>query len=216
MAHDAHHHGCAYGDFSSCSSSHGFEMNHGLGLFHHQDPEMEMEMLEMQSKHFFPKAECISPDANFLQRQQQSRLLVDDQSLRCLFPSQGYNDVDQLNVQGLSLSLPHPETAESIGYRHQQQQVSVVAYGGSYQSYQLKNSMYLIPAQELLNEFCNPGGGSSPRSRLQKLKAKKDAEPSSSSPSLSQPALLSMDILELQKLKSKLLSMLEEVRLLAN
>lgn len=204
MAHETdhdHHHQQAYGyaaDFSSSHSS-SFETSHGLF-----ELQAGMEMLGMpsNSKHYFPKPEAsssdasgiISPAANSWQQhhQQHNRLLVDDPSLRCLFPSQ--------TNQGLSQSLPY----------QQQQQMRMMDARFYHQAYNLKNSIYMIPAQELLNEFCNLGGtGNSPRK--QKSRTQDQAEASSSSPTWNQSALFSMDILELQKRKARLLSMLEEV-----
>lgn len=77
---------------------------------------------------------------------------------------------------------------------------------------QIRNSKYLGPTQELLNEFCNLGTKEtdhhSSKPKTQKINQWKDENESSSS---KQPSLHSLDLLELQKRKSKLLQMLEEV-----
>jgi len=232
MAHQTdHQQAYAYADFSSGHGS--FENNHGLF-----ELQAGMEMLGMPSEHFYPKPEgsssgsgsaaaagpLISPDtamnSSWQLQQPNNHLLVDDpSSLRCLFPGQGSNDVEQGTPnRGLSLSLTYPaESSELqqnfhqniINNPHQQhpQQIDAARF---YQTFQLKSSMYLIPAQELLNEFCNLGGGSSPRH--QKSRINKEGESSSSPSNWNQSALFSMDILELQQRQARLLSMLEEVR----
>lgn len=185
MAHQTdHQQAYAYADFSSGHGS--FENNHGLF-----ELQAGMEMLGMPSEHLYPKPEgsssgsgsggaaaagpFISPDAamnsSWQQQQPNNHLLVDDpSSLRCLFPGQGSNDVEQGTPnRGLSLSLTYPaESSELqqnfhqnvINNPHQQhpQQIDAARF---YQTFQLKSSMYLIPAQELRNEFCNVGRGSS-------------------------------------------------------
>lgn len=78
----------------------------------------------------------------------------------------------------------------------------------------MKRSKYLIPTQQLLNEFCNIGSinnnndnenNASTSSKIRKDSHKWEDQAGSSNP------LLSMDLVELQKRKAKLLSMLEEV-----
>lgn len=87
---------------------------------------------------------------------------------------------------------------EQMFFQQQQQQ----------QLFQLKRCKYLIPAQELLNEFCNLGGtgSSSDGARLKKKEQQWEDQGGAAASSL-----YSMDLLELQKRKAKLLSMLEEV-----
>ncbi|ONK72907.1 uncharacterized protein A4U43_C04F24760 [Asparagus officinalis] len=95
--------------------------------------------------------------------------------------------------QGLSLSLPRHQQ------NYQQEQQMSMTDARFYQTYQLKNSLYLIPAQELLSEFCNLEGVSN-NQRERKLKSKEGE-----SSSRNQSSIFSMDALELQKLKAKLL-----------
>lgn len=215
----AHHQAYgSYGDFSCGDDDHsspssagmqGFETTNHHGIF---ELQAGMEMLSMPSKHFFHKppegaSSGSSPHLNMIENtwQQPNRLLVDDPSLRCLFPPTQNHVVNQ----SLSLSLPHHHDHHHQQQHQQQQQQQVF-----YQTYQLKSSMYLIPAQQLLTEFCNLGSSTSPRQKAQKSKNKEgDTSNSSSSPSWNQSALLSMDILELQKRKARLLSILEEVRI---
>lgn len=76
--------------------------------------------------------------------------------------------------------------------------------------FQLRNSKYLVPAQELLNEFCSLGTKQTdpPKQKSHKAKQLEDDNGSSSS---RKHALYSLEYLELQKRKTKLLSLLEEV-----
>ncbi|KAI4326915.1 hypothetical protein L6164_019433, partial [Bauhinia variegata] len=74
----------------------------------------------------------------------------------------------------------------------------------------LKNSKYLVPAQDLLNEFCSletrPGD-----ILKHKSQKNKQSEEDSDSGSSKKHVLSSLELVELQKRKTKLLSMLEEV-----
>ncbi|XP_028553386.1 homeobox protein BEL1 homolog [Dendrobium catenatum] len=77
-------------------------------------------------------------------------------------------------------------------------------------SQRLKLSKYVFAAQELLNEFCNLGGFI--RSSKQKSQSRRlVGGGTASSASLRDHSLKSLHILELQKRKANLLSMLEEV-----
>ncbi|KGN50071.1 homeobox protein BEL1 homolog [Cucumis sativus] len=122
-----------------------------------------------------------------------------DSSLRCVFPC----EPNERPSQGLSLSLSSSNPS-SIGLQsfelrqqHQQQQNQ-----SSFPIFHLRNSKFLAPTQELLYEFCSLGitnhSSSSPKHK----------HPSSSSTNFS---LHSLDFMELQKRKTKLFSMLEEV-----
>ncbi|KAF2313352.1 hypothetical protein GH714_010520 [Hevea brasiliensis] len=80
--------------------------------------------------------------------------------------------------------------------------------------FQLRNSRYLGPAQELLNEFCSLGTKQTdqPRPKPHKPKQWDDENGSASSSSSSRKqSLYSLEFMELQKRKTRLLSMLEEV-----
>ncbi|KAJ1405985.1 POX domain [Sesbania bispinosa] len=93
---------------------------------------------------------------------QENRLLVDDSSFsRCVFPCEG----NERPSQGLSLSLsstnPSSIGLQSFELRHttdhhhvHQQQMLQNVYQGHFV---LKNSKFLVPAQDLLNEFCSLG-----------------------------------------------------------
>ncbi|PKA66280.1 BEL1-like homeodomain protein 4 [Apostasia shenzhenica] len=101
------------------------------------------------------------------------------------------------NLQNLSLSLfnpPHPGSSF---------QPSSSSYHG--QPFHFKASKYLLPAQDLLSEFCSLGGSSMVRNST------KLHDESTTSSVLNQQSLFSLEPLELQKRKAKLLSMLEEV-----
>ncbi|XP_039125972.1 homeobox protein BEL1 homolog isoform X2 [Dioscorea cayenensis subsp. rotundata] len=143
----------------------------------------------------------------------------------------------QQQLAGLSLFPADTLFAKSLTTNHhhhqqqqQQQQQMVIQDGRFYttyipspsapqsQSMQLRSSKYLTPAQELLNEFCNLGSSSSNNNNNNKIAKEKQQRSSqweeggtSSSSNTFTQSLLSMDLLELQKRKSRLLSMLEEV-----
>ncbi|KAI3990712.1 hypothetical protein MKX01_023012 [Papaver californicum] len=84
---------------------------------------------------------------------------------------------------------------------------------------QLKNSKYLVPAQELLYELCNLGTKQNDdtqvlqkkQNKSQKMNQSEDENGSTDESSRKQSLLYSLDLLELQKRKTKLISMLEEV-----
>ncbi|MCL7041727.1 hypothetical protein MKW94_023554 [Papaver nudicaule] len=90
-------------------------------------------------------------------------------------------------------------------------------------NFQLKNSKYLVPAQELLDEFCNLGTKQTDdtkvvqkQNKAQKVNQSEEENGSSRSSGTDQSSrkqsfLYSLDSLELQKRKTKLISMLEEV-----
>lgn len=177
---------------------------------------------------------------------QENRLMVDDSSLRCVFPCEG----NERPSQGLSLSLsssnPSSIGLQSFELRHthhqgqqddhmrflssnsrdcffgksaaiQEQQMMQDGFLGkaanlNQGNFQLRNSKYLGPAQQLLNECCNLGTKQidPPRQKAPKTNQWEDENGSSSSCSR-KPSLYSLELMELQKRKSKLLSMLEEV-----
>lgn len=83
--------------------------------------------------------------------------------------------------------------------------------------FQLRNSKYLAPAQGLLNEFCSLGTKQTdhhPPKQQKSHKAKQWEEDNNGSSSSSRKqALFSLEYMDLQKRKAKLLSMLEEVHI---
>ncbi|GMQ05517.1 hypothetical protein CsSME_00050511 [Camellia sinensis var. sinensis] len=184
----------------------------------------------------------------------QNRLMVDDSSLRCVFPCEG----NERPSQGLSLSLSssNPSTIglQSFELRQQQQQqqddIRFVSsssrsdgfFGKSMnnvqqhmiqdvflgkaenhtqhhnrhgQFLQIRNSKYLGPAQELLNEFCNLGTKQTdPKTKLKQPHNSKNSQwqdENTTNNSSKKQSLYNLELLELQKRKTKLLSMLEEV-----
>ncbi|KAF8412213.1 hypothetical protein HHK36_000173 [Tetracentron sinense] len=187
----------------------------------------------------------VAPDSAW----QENRLLVDDSSLRCVFPCEG----NQRPSQGLSLSLcPNKPSSSSSGLQsfelrepvhhnhqdddirfispisrdglfgksmnlqqQQEQHILLDGYFGKaanpHQTHvQLKNSKYLAPTQELLNEFCNIGTKQTGPPKLKPHKTNQ-WEDETESGSSGKQSLYSLDLFELQKRKAKLLSMLEEV-----
>ncbi|XP_030454073.2 homeobox protein BEL1 homolog [Syzygium oleosum] len=188
--------------------------------------------------------------------QESNKLVVDDSSIRCVFPCEG----NERPSQGLSLSLSsanpssiglqsfelrHANTSggghhsdhhqhpgdmrlfaastsregffgkSNLGSHIQPQQAMMMMHQQAGQ-FQLRNSKYLGPAQELLNEFCSLGAKQSDLTKHQqsnKSKAWDDQDGDNSGPSgsLKQQSLGSLEFMELQKRKTKLLSMLDEV-----
>ncbi|GAV76115.1 Homeobox_KN domain-containing protein/POX domain-containing protein [Cephalotus follicularis] len=171
---------------------------------------------------------------------QENRLLVDDSSFRCVFPCEANERPSQGLSLSLSSSNPSSIGLQSFELRqtdhsnhdHQefigsssrdgffgskQQQMMQDGFLGKVANmnhnqgqFHLRNSKYLGPAQELLNEFCSLGTKQSdaPRPKPHKAKQWDDENVSSSSRNKS---LSSLEFMELQKRKSRLLSMLEEV-----
>ncbi|KAF9689310.1 hypothetical protein SADUNF_Sadunf01G0078900 [Salix dunnii] len=160
---------------------------------------------------------------------QENRLLVDDSSLRCVFPCEG----NERPSQGLSLSLcsSNPSTIglQPFELRHtptnQNQdnpQEDMRSFGKSPANmmqaanlhhqgqFQLRNSKFMGPAQDLLNEFCSLGTKQDDELKQKFHKPKQWDDDQNGSSSRKQP-LQSLEFIELQKRKTKLLSMLEEV-----
>ncbi|KAK8476894.1 hypothetical protein V6N11_029059 [Hibiscus sabdariffa] len=145
---------------------------------------------------------------------QENRLLVDDSSLRCVFPCEG----NERPSQGLSLSLSSSNPTSiglqsfelrQAGHGYDNQPANLHHQG----QFQLRNSKYLGPAQELLNEFCSLGTKQidASKQKLSTHKNNKQWDDENGASSSTKQALHSLDFLELQKRKIKLLSMLEEV-----
>ncbi|XP_019424330.1 PREDICTED: homeobox protein BEL1 homolog isoform X2 [Lupinus angustifolius] len=166
-------------------------------------------------------------------QENRTSLLVDDSSLRYVFPSEG-NNHNHTQSQGLSLSLSsnniglqsfevrnqqhQPDFASSSSSRDgfypkssQQQQQQMLQQGANiYQGhFMLKNSKFLVPAQELLNEFCSL---ETKENDIVKQKSdQKNKQSWKEDSGKNKHSLTSLEFLELQKRKTKLLSMLEEV-----
>lgn len=189
-------------------------------------------------------------------QENNSRLLVDDSSLRCVFPCEG----NERPSQGLSLSLSSSNPS-SIGLQsfelrqtnhndhdHQQDDMRFISSSTSREGFfgkpaagiqqqqqmmqdgflgkpaippnihhqtghqfQLRNSKYLAPAQDILNEFCSLGTKQNDATKLKSNKAKQQWNDENAGSSSRKQSLCSLEFMELQKRKTKLLSMLEEV-----
>ncbi|XVF10552.1 hypothetical protein REPUB_Repub07fG0192400 [Reevesia pubescens] len=171
---------------------------------------------------------------------QENRLLVDDSSLRCVFPCEG----NERPSQGLSLSLSSSNPT-SIGLQsfelrqnchstNHDQQDDMRFIGSSSRDgffgkpandgflgkaanlhhqgqFQLGSSKFLAPAQELLNEFCSLGTKQIDASKQKQTHKNKQWDDENGASSSRKQSLYSLDFMELQKRKTKLLSMLEEV-----
>ncbi|KAJ6808050.1 homeobox protein BEL1-like protein [Iris pallida] len=228
MAQESHH-DFAYEDFSSASNtrmqslepSHeilslqaGMEM---LGLPLKQDSsstyleqwrsfatKADTNSSIGQDNFMFGSSEAAAAMTNLWQQQQQQNgMMGDESSLKCLFPVQG--DHNQQLSHGLSLSLHNSESYEEDFSSDAARDARFFP-----ETYRFKDSMYMVLAQELLNEFCSIGGGFG-SSKHKTRKANQWEEGGSSSSASWNLSLFTMDVLELQKRKAMLLSMLEEV-----
>lgn len=163
------------------------------------------------------------PPWNHHHHQNRFDLVDNDPSLRSVFtcegierPSQGLSlslsssNPSAIGLQSFELRQPHddlrfgPSSSRSVNI--QQHQSQVMMQGQS----QIRNSEYLGPAQELLNEFCSLGkqhdeDNNNNNDNISKLKGQVDEN------AIKTQSLYSLDLLELQRRKSKLLQMLEEV-----
>ncbi|KAJ4956166.1 hypothetical protein NE237_012949 [Protea cynaroides] len=169
--------------------------------------------------------ELVAPESGW----QENRLVVDDSSLRCVLPCEG----NERPSQGLSLSLSSNKASssglqymqsnsrdwffgKSAGFQEQHQEVHQDGFLGkavanihqTQTHFELKNSKYLVPAQGLLNEFCNLR---IKQTDSLKQKPHKTNQWEEDNGSRKQSIYSAPDLLELQKRKSKLISMLEEV-----
>lgn len=160
----------------------------------------------------------------------------DESSLqRCMFPSES----NERPTQGLSLSLSsaNPSTIGLQSFEHNYQHHNHQGYFGKSMSmdhdqhhhhmmiqesynhqheYNIRSSRYLVPAQELLNEFCNLGSKQNDHSSKAKGAAStsnqwQDHDNLNNASSSKTKSLSSIEFMELQKKKTKLLQMLEEV-----
>ncbi|XP_051151596.1 homeobox protein BEL1 homolog [Andrographis paniculata] len=135
-------------------------------------------------------------------------LLLDDPS--CVFPCEE-NQRPRQGLQGLSLSLnsSNPSSAmaaaglQAFELRQHVQNNSIQEHSF------IKNSKYLTPAQDLLNELVSHLAGKSSDDNL-KLHNKKTTT-DDENVAVKKQSLYSLDFLELQIRKTKLLQMLEEV-----
>ncbi|CAL5356162.1 unnamed protein product [Camellia sinensis] len=173
---------------------------------------------------------------------EQNRFIVDDSSMRCVFPCEG----NEKPSQGLSLSLSstNPSTiglqsfelrqqeddrssdglifAKSMNFQQHQHMIQDGYLGKDsnldhhhrhHGAFQIRNSKYLGPAQELLNEFCNLGTKQTdPKPKIKPPhKTSQWQDENISSSSSKKQTLHTLELLELQKRKARLFSMLEEV-----
>ncbi|MED6156492.1 hypothetical protein PIB30_014711 [Stylosanthes scabra] len=156
--------------------------------------------------------------------QENNRLVVDDSSLRCVFPCEG----NERPSQGLSLSLSSTNPS-SIGlqsfelrqtthhhpyYAYQNCANNKAAASSSSSTSMLKNSKYLVAAQELLNEFCSLAikhSSDAPKHNKSSNNLNWEDQDNGTTTPSKKPSLTSLEFVELQKRKTKLLSMLEEV-----
>ncbi|CAK8579232.1 unnamed protein product [Lathyrus sativus] len=143
---------------------------------------------------------------------------VDDSSLRCVFPYEG----NERPSQGLSLSLSSTNPSSLVLQSFELRNTHPIQDQGYQGHFLLKNSKFLLPAQQLLNEFCSlettkQNDLASQKQKSQKFNNKQNFEQehlhnaTTSTTSSIKHSLTSVEFVELQKRKTKLLSMLEEV-----
>ncbi|GER33050.1 Bel1 homeotic protein [Striga asiatica] len=168
-----------------------------------------------------PKDQIVNQESAGFYPQHDMTELLDQSSLRsCVFPCEG----NERPSHGLSLSL-NPSNPSSIGLQSfELRQHDLFRFGPSssrpesshnmQQQAFVRNSRYLGPAQELLQEFCDLGSNHEVNGSGRKMKdvLKEDGEWGESEINADKrQSLYSLNIVELQRRKSKLLQMLEEV-----
>ncbi|KAL6549938.1 hypothetical protein OROMI_020426 [Orobanche minor] len=169
-----------------------------------------------------PSSKEVSHESGFYNQHDLTEVLLvhedpSSSSLRsCVFPCEG----NERPSHGLSLSLSSSNPA-NIGlqsFELRQQQDELFRFGPSCsrpvddipEHAYIKNSRYLAPAQELLSEFCNLGTKVNDDETDSKMKSiQKNNELQDIENAIKM--LHSLDLLELQRRKTKLLQMLEEV-----
>ncbi|KAL5052952.1 hypothetical protein RYX36_033634, partial [Vicia faba] len=141
---------------------------------------------------------------------------VDDSSLRCVFPCEG----NERPSQGLSLSLSSTNPSSLVLQSFELRNTHQIQDQGYQGHFLLKNSKFLLPAQQLLNELCSlettkQNDLVSQKQKSQKFNNKQNFEEqdvhNGATTSSIKHSLTSVEFVELQKRKTKLLSMLEEV-----
>ncbi|XP_021820869.1 homeobox protein BEL1 homolog [Prunus avium] len=259
------------------SSSKTINESTSSDFYHHQhefnnkQPDFSTGISETSSDHHHQNLMVGPQHQDSSGAWQENRFLVDDSSLRCVFPCEG----NERPSQGLSLSLsstnpssiglqsfelrqtnqhqPHQQdqqdddeenddhmrfisstSRDSVGLfgkpsANMQQQMNMMQDGFLGKAtassslhpeglFHLRNSKYLAPAQQLLNEFCSLGTKpstdhhhpSKQKPHKNKLWEQEDNGTTSSSRN-KQSNIYSLEFVELQKRKTRLLSMLEEV-----
>ncbi|KAL6501722.1 hypothetical protein OROGR_026855 [Orobanche gracilis] len=169
-----------------------------------------------------PSSKEVSHESGFYNQHDLTEVLLvhedpSSSSLRsCVFPCEG----NERPSHGLSLSLSSSNPA-NIGlqsFELRQQHDELFRFGPSCsrpvdnipEHAYIKNSRYLAPAQELLSEFCNLGTKVNDDETDLKMKSiQKNSEWQNTENAIKM--LHSLDLLELQRRKTKLLQMLEEV-----
>lgn len=136
---------------------------------------------------------------NHHHHQQHNRLVADDPSLRCVFSGDG-NERQSQGSLSLSLTSSNPSNTnlQSLELRQNSHRHMMLQ-----QQFQIRNSKYLEPAKELLNQHCNLGAAAA--SKMQ------SGESSQPQDDRTQPPPFALDLLELQRRKTKLFQMLQEV-----
>lgn len=127
-----------------------------------------------------------------------NRLVADDPSLRCVFSGDGNARQSQgslsLSLTSSNLSNTNLQSLELRQNTHRNMMLQ--------QQFQIRNSKYLEPAKEILNQLCNLGAAASSKIKNGESPLQDDR---------AQPPPFALDLLELQRRKTKLFQMLQEV-----
>lgn len=197
---------------------------------HHHQEIYNMEMIGFPPKNLHQNTNSViwnkefflnNKQNNFMlpqdhhHQQQQQHHFEDPSSSSCtVFTCEG----NERPSQGLSLSLSssNPSSIGLQSFELRSSQQDDLRFGPSSsrsvniqppQGYlQIRNSRYLAPAQELLNEFCSLGT----KQNDHKLKGHKESEVQDEESDIKRQNF-PVDLVELQRRKTKLLHMLEEV-----
>ncbi|WVZ82945.1 hypothetical protein U9M48_030145 [Paspalum notatum var. saurae] len=152
------------------------------------------------------------------------RVLVDDTAAWPPQAAVSLSLYNNYNTAAASLFGGHHQPDQFAGVHPAASAVQTSSLAPDHHPFQVRSSRYLGPVQELLSEFCshegdlhamNGGGGGVNSSKRAAAGGNKwdDVEPppSSSGGLWGHPSLSSMDLLELERRKTRLLSMVEEV-----
>ncbi|GJS94202.1 homeobox protein BEL1 [Tanacetum coccineum] len=137
-------------------------------------------------------------------------------------PSQGLSlslsstNPSTIGIQPFELVRPQQQHHHHHHHHHQQPMNMHEQHDMMIDAYNVRSSRYLVPTQDLLNEFCNLGtkkNDHSTKAKAQRTNQWQDHENlnNTNASSSKNIPLNSLEFLELQKRKSKLLHMLEEV-----
>lgn len=227
MAHDHHPSLAGYADYFAAAGSGGatlvpevdaageHDMYGGVGLHHHhQSLPSGVEMFGLRG--FMAPAAAVS-----VAQSKQVAVDEDDGSSAAIsfFRSeqQQRQMMSQLQQAPLSLSLhgPPPDAASASSFMLQHQLGGEMAWQlqGAGAGWHLRGSRFLLPTQQLLQEFCSIPAETTASKAPKRPEQEENPNGGGSSASWPVPSaqIQATDAAELQRLKAKLYTMLEEV-----